>query len=142
MRTRISKAGAVRLSRLASKTSVSGGKTVARSRTVRAHVRRRTVGRALSRTASASSRKPQARSVRLQPDPSGLLIGRARACWRGRRRAEVDAVEQQFEGAVRLVAPVHLVAVQDDVPLADRRLDDGHRLIEVLLPPRPAAAQR
>src|SRR5262249_23078911 len=74
--------------------------------------------------------------------PPLWLVGRsrARACRRG--RAVVDAVEQQLERAVRLRAPVHLVAEQHDVTFADRRLDDRDRLIEVLLAPRPPAAQR
>src|SRR5262249_21752475 len=59
-----------------------------------------------------------------------------------RRAAVVDAVEQQLEGAMRLPAPGNLVPEQHDVSLADRRLHDRDSLIEVVLSPCPAAAQR
>src|SRR5258707_290972 len=82
------------------------------------------------------------------PDPPALptlslrLVRRPRAGAGRRRGAVVDAVEQQLERSMRLRAPVHFVAEQHHVSLAGRRFDDRHRLIEVLLAPRPTAAQR
>src|SRR5688572_5622681 len=56
--------------------------------------------------------------------------------------AVVDAVEEQFERAVRLRPPGDLVAEEHDPSLPECRLDDRHGLIEILLPPGPATAQR
>src|SRR4029077_18988542 len=49
------------------------------------------------------------------------LVGGSRVRAGRRGRPIVDAVEQQLERAVRLPAPVHLVAEQHNVTLADRR---------------------
>src|SRR5207253_38119 len=68
---------------------------------------------------------------------SGPRTGRRRGC-----AAVVDAVEEHLERAVRLRAPQHLGAEENDVSFADGRVDDGDRLIEVLLAPRPTAPQR
>ena len=72
MRTTISKAGTTRLSRSASKTSISRGKTVARTRSVRAHVpEAHSLGRTLtcapeSRKSQVASRKSQVASRKSQ----------------------------------------------------------------------------
>src|SRR5690606_41581339 len=58
------------------------------------------------------------------------------------RDAEVDPVEQELERAVRLRAERDLRAEEEELALAHLGLDDGGAALEVVLPPRPAAAQR
>src|SRR6476661_5395785 len=53
----------------------------------------------------------------------------------------VDAVEQELEGPVRLAAERDLRSEEIDLASPDRRLDRGDAALEIVLAPRPAAAQ-
>ena len=53
-----------------------------------------------------------------------------------------DAVEDEFEGPVRLAAEEDLGPEQREPALSDPGVEDGEAPLEVLLAPRPAAAQR
>src|SRR5262249_27231746 len=57
-------------------------------------------------------------------------------------RLPVQRVEQQLEGSVRLRALEDFRAVEDEMSVADTRVDGEDTAFEILLTPRPAAAQR
>src|SRR6478735_7824594 len=57
-------------------------------------------------------------------------------------RRRVDAVEQELERPVRLPAERDLGPEQIDLALPHGRLDYGRAALEIVLPPRPTAAQR
>src|SRR4051812_27282851 len=60
---------------------------------------------------------------------------------RGHHRI-VNAVEKKLERAVRLRALQNLGAEQENLPGADARLGGDDAVLEILLTPRPATAQR
>src|SRR5262245_576501 len=55
---------------------------------------------------------------------------------------DVNAVEQKFEGPVRLSAPRDFGTKKHDPSASERSVDDLRRLIQILLTPRPAASKR
>src|SRR6187399_2453335 len=59
-----------------------------------------------------------------------------------RRDGEIQAVEEQLVGAVRLRAEQDLRRDREDAALLDACLDDPGAIRQVVLPPRPPAAQR
>src|SRR6266508_1170521 len=59
-----------------------------------------------------------------------------------RRLPVINPIEQEFERAMWLGAPQNLRTEQHDPSLPERRLDDLHRLIEVVLSPGPTAFER
>src|ERR1035437_9081760 len=61
---------------------------------------------------------------------------------RGLRGAGVEAVEEQLEGGVRLVAEIDFRTEQEDLAFAHGRFGEDGAALEVLLPPGPAAVQR
>ena len=60
----------------------------------------------------------------------------------GRGRPVVDRVEQELEGPVGLGAEVDLRPEEQHAPAAERGIDDGHAVFEVLLAQGPSAAKR
>src|SRR5215469_16058651 len=61
--------------------------------------------------------------------------------WRRLRAAIIQAVEQQLERSVRLVAEVDFRPEQDHFAFAQRCLGDGGTAIEILLAPCPSAGK-
>src|ERR1035438_400582 len=57
-------------------------------------------------------------------------------------RAAIQAIEEQLEGGVRLVAEIDFRTEQEHLALADGRFGEDGAPIEGLLAPRPPAVQR